>query len=718
MGYMNRKVFWPSLLFIAFLTNCIAYGQVNIIDNQIDSLRKELNIREGAKKVATQLELAFHLLERDISEAKNLATSAQISAQTLKERSLEMRAYYILGRADNALWNMDSAIDHYEKALKLASTLDDNWNRGEILYRIGGIKRSNGDEIGALESYNESLQACRLSSNFRVMGSTYSMMGTVFRVNGLYDRAIEYTVNAKLNYEKAGLKEGYAWSAYILGRIYLDMGLNEKALDYFQEAVDIYALLASANDNREGFAICYEQIALIYIDQGNYQEAYNYIDSTLQIYTASNSALGVSNSYKKLGMIDYHRGDYKSAMKYFQKALATKIEIGDLLSITTIYQYMGLCMIAEGRTKEGFANLQKGLEFAVSNNQTKIELNIYSDLTRAYLTMNDLANAIEYQGMQIEIQNQLLSGGANIKLEQLQTIYELDRQHTEILELEKQNEINSLLIKQHRILQLIMIAGILIAVLFSITLIWFYKRIRLTNHKLKETNAAKDKFFAIISHDLRGPTISLASFIQHLSETSDEYSPEELKDLLLKLNKSAKNMSLLLDNLLLWAQTQLNKIEFSPVELKLTDVIQNSIIGIRQSADNKQIDIRLDLEDNIRIVADSMMVQTIVRNILSNAIKFTHRGGTVVINSAAMDPYNAIVIITDNGIGIEKGAISKLFDISSTQYTTGTEDEKSSGLGLVLVKEFIDRNHGTIIIESQKDKGTVVTITLPLARDS
>ena len=507
---MDRKVFYPLLFLVVFLTNCIAYGQDNIIDNQIDSLRKELNIREGVKKVSTQLELAFNLLERDIAEAKNLANSGLTSAQTMKERGLEMRAYYIIGRADNGLRNMDSAMVNYEKALKLASDLDDNWNRGEILYRIGSVKRSNGDEIGALESYNESLQACRLSSNFRVMGSTYSMMGTVFRVNGLYDRAIEYTINAKLNYEKAGLTEGFAWSSYILGRIYLDMGLNEKALDYFIEALDIYSKMAVANNgNREGVAICYEQISIIHIDAGNFEEAYKYIDSTLKIYTVNNSALGISNSYKKLGMIAYHRGEYSSAMKYLQESLATKTEIGDLLNITTIYQYMGLCMIAEGKTAEGFANLQKGLEFAVSNNQTRIELNIYSDLTRAYLAGNDLANAIVSQSMQIEIQNQLLTGGANIKLEQLQTIYELDRQNAQILELEKQNEINSLLIKQHRIMQLIMVAGILIALLFSITLIWFYKRIRLTNHKLKETNAAKDKFFAIISHDLRGPTVSL-----------------------------------------------------------------------------------------------------------------------------------------------------------------------------------------------------------------
>jgi signal transduction histidine kinase/Tfp pilus assembly protein PilF len=703
------------LLFVSGI-DILTYGQNSARERQIDSLRRDLTVGADDGKIPTQLELAFQLLEIDAVEAEGLARAALPAAQIADDRSLEMRAYYIIGRCVDVPGNRDAAMEYYVNALKLAENLGDNWNSGEFLYRIGGIKRSRGDEIGALESYNRALHACRLSSNFRVMGSTYSMMGTIFRVNGLYDRAIEYTINAKLNYEKAGVTEGFAWSAYILGRVYLDMGLRKKALDYFNEALQIYSKLESTNGNREGFAICYEQIATIYLDSGNHQEAKKYIDSSLHIYTANNSALGVSNSSKKLGMLAYKMGDYKSAMKYLQESLETKIEIKDILSMTSIYQYMGLCMIEEGRIEEGFTNLLKGLDFAVENNQTRVQLDIYSDLTREYLKRNELARALECQAMQIEIQDQLLSGGANIKVEQLQAIYEIDRQNGQILELEKQNEINSLLIKQHRISQLLMVAGILIAFLFSIALIWFYKRIRLANQELKETNAAKDKFFAIISHDLRGPTVSLASFINHLSETSDEYSPAELKELLVKLNKSAESMSILLDNLLLWAQSQLNRVEFHPVDLKLVDVIQISINELKQTAYNKEIDIRLDLEESIHLFADSMMVQTIVRNILSNAIKFTPRGGSVAVNSAIIDPYNAIVSVTDTGVGIEKAAISRIFEMSDTQYTQGTEQEKSTGLGLLIVKEFIDRNNGTINIVSQKERGTTVTITLPIVR--
>ena len=139
-----------------------------------------------------------------------------------------------------------------------------------------------------------------------------------------------------------------------------------------------------------------------------------------------------------------------------------------------------------------------------------------------------------------------------------------------------------------------MIIGIIVAFLISISIFWFYNKIRHKNLELKESNAAKDKFFAIIAHDLRGPTGNLAAFLEYLNDSYNELSPSELKKILLSLYKSAENVSALLENLLLWAQSQLNKVEFRPAELKLSDVIKNTIKGLRQSADNKQIDIKFD----------------------------------------------------------------------------------------------------------------------------
>jgi len=204
----------------------------------------------------------------------------------------------------------------------------------------------------------------------------------------------------------------------------------------------------------------------------------------------------------------------------------------------------------------------------------------------------------------------------------------------------------------------------------------------------------------------------LATFLEHLNEAYPELSPDELKEILLSLSKSAENVSVLLENLLIWAQSQLNKIEFQPSALNLTDVIQNSMKGLKQTADNKQIEIRQEFNDQIYVQADQNMVQTIIRNLLSNAIKFTHRGGSVIIKTELKSSNSAMISIIDNGVGIEPTALSKIFDINNQFHTNGTENEMSTGLGLILVKEFVEKNSGKITIESQKGIGTAVSFTL------
>jgi signal transduction histidine kinase len=143
-------------------------------------------------------------------------------------------------------------------------------------------------------------------------------------------------------------------------------------------------------------------------------------------------------------------------------------------------------------------------------------------------------------------------------------------------------------------------------------------------------------------------------------------------------------------------------------------MIQNSTRGLKQTADNKQVEIKFELNDKIFVLADQNMIQTIVRNLLSNAIKFSHRGGSVIIKTTINDGNNANISIIDFGVGIEKSSLVKIFDISNSIGKPGTENEKSTGLGLILVKDFIEKNKGTITIDSQVGSGTTVSFTLPI----
>ncbi len=368
---MNKYIIWIFLFILIIFIPHSAFSEGKINDLQTDSLRKEINNKKGLEKISAQLSLALEIAENDKHEARSLASSALLAAKKAGNKSVEMRSYYVLGRIAQILDDKELSETYYDTALTIAEVTGDNWYKGEILFHKGIIKHNSREEIKALEYFNTSLQACRLSNNFKFMGSSYSIMGTIFRVNGMYDRAIEYTVNSKLNYEKAGFLEGTAWTAYILGRIYSDLKLPQKALENFQEALGIYLKLASIDGNKNGVAMCYEQIGLLNLDSGNFEEARRYIDKTLKIYTASKLEYGLSNSYKNLGKIEYLKGNYELAEKYLKESLEVKEEVGDFRGLPTLYEYLGLCRIGKGQIEDGFNNLQQGLAFAISNNQKK-----------------------------------------------------------------------------------------------------------------------------------------------------------------------------------------------------------------------------------------------------------------------------------------------------------------------------------------------------------
>uniref|UniRef100_UPI0032174C21 tetratricopeptide repeat-containing sensor histidine kinase n=1 Tax=uncultured Draconibacterium sp. TaxID=1573823 RepID=UPI0032174C21 len=707
--------YWPFLLLFSLVIFSSANCKDVLGETKKDSKPTIADKKSLNTKLSSQIDSVLQVIEFNPEKAQHLTNSILQEAKKMKNENLKMRSYYVLGRICRQL-NKDSlSLVYLDSALTISTTIKDTWHTGEVLFWVGVNKHHLGDELVALETFNSAVQASRLSDNYKRMGSIYSMMGTIFRMNGLYDRAIEYIIKSKLNYEKVDFTEGSAWAAYLLGRTYADLKLYDQALEYFQKSLDTYIEIAAIDGIQDGVAICLEQIALVNMETGNFNEARRNINQSLKIYSDISSELGMSNVHKNLGQLEYYLGNYQEAESHLNTALLKKKKAGNLLGLPGVYQYLGLTKVKTNHVKEGLKNLRTGLDLALQNNQKKVQLDIYSKLTEVYLALNDSKNAIACQNKQIEIQNILLTGGANIKTEQLQTIYEIDEKNSQIAELEKQNEINAFEIKQNRFIRNIMIFAIIFAILVALTIYWFYSKLNLKNRELNELNAAKDKFFAIIAHDLRGPTGALASFLAHLNSNFDEFSKNELKDILVTLHKSAENVTFLLENLLIWAQSQVKRIEFNPTKLNLTDVIEKSLRGLEQFASNKQISIKHETQQPVFAMADPNMVQTIVRNIVSNAIKFSHRGGEINIKSTLENKETVHVEISDNGVGIDKAKLNKLFDITHKQHTNGTEDEQSTGLGLILVKEFVEKNKGVLSIKSEKGKGTSVSFTLPVA---
>lgn len=233
-----------------------------------------------------------------------------------------------------------------------------------------------------------------------------------------------------------------------------------------------------------------------------------------------------------------------------------------------------------------------------------------------------------------------------------------------------------------------------------------------TNAQLQELNASKDKFFSIISHDLRSAFGVLFGFTELLTTRIDVYSKDKLKDLVAKLNTSVERMYALLENLLTWSRIQREAMKCEPNCIDLFDIVEENMAIFMSRAEYKEVALRSLIQENTLAYADYDMVNTVVRNLISNALKFTDTGGSITV-SAVSENQHVEVTISDTGCGIDEEGIANIFRIDTTYTSIGTAGEQGTGLGLILCKELIEQNGGRIWVESEVGEGTVFRFTVP-----
>jgi len=237
--------------------------------------------------------------------------------------------------------------------------------------------------------------------------------------------------------------------------------------------------------------------------------------------------------------------------------------------------------------------------------------------------------------------------------------------------------------------------------------------LKLSKEKLIELNATKDKFFSIIAHDLKNPANAFKYLLQQTINNYSNFSSKEIYENLVELHEASGNLYSLLENLLLWSKSQRGVLAFNPENINLKSVINKKVTNCNPAAKNKNIIIKSSISDDLNVFADMMMLNIVIINLLSNAIKFTGSNGEIKVEAKTKDKFIEICI-SDNGVGINKADISKLFAIDSNISTKGTNNEEGSGLGLILCKEFIVQNGGSIKVESEINKGSTFIFTVPI----
>jgi signal transduction histidine kinase len=314
------------------------------------------------------------------------------------------------------------------------------------------------------------------------------------------------------------------------------------------------------------------------------------------------------------------------------------------------------------------------------------------------------------------------------RMKELEIRYETEKKDRENEILKRQQTINELKLEKKTTVQYILIAGTGILLLLSFLIFNMYKskqktnrileeinrKLKISEQNLKESLTTKDKFFSIIAHDLRNPLSSMSLVSQVLEENYASLSSEKIKRYIESINSTASNSLYLVENLLNWARTQTDKIIINFETIDLFDIVIHNMNLLKFAADKKNTVINNRIEPGTFVYADINLLTTVIRNILSNAVKFTHQNGTIDIFARNLNNELEITI-KDNGIGMTDEEKAKLFRIDIDTSSIGNSSEKGSGLGLILCKEFVEKNGGFIRVESQKDQGSAFIFTVATA---
>jgi len=690
-----------------------------------------------------------------IDSLRRLATNTELPDTTRVRALLELS------------WSLKSV--NPEKALEfgLAALEISEENQEQLfvvnsLMHIGVVYWQMGNFRLAFNFLREAYLISRAQNYQRGVATSMANLGLVLMEQGHHENALEYYFEALRTFEAMNRMDLVAPVLNNIGLLYQQQGQHDLAVSFFRQSLEVKEILS---DSR-AIAFTLNGLGVSLQAQGKLEEALDYFNQALAIRQELNDIREVATTSLNLGALYSQMGNNAFALVKLSRALNLFNEVKDESGRAQVFHRMGIVRWQNGQLDLAIQNLQTSLQIAKDIGQMPLVVKNYREIASLYGDMGLYQRAFEIGRRYILLNDSLFAQESQQRIIELKILYDQEQKENEIELLTKNNQIHELRIAQQQTMRNILLGSVVfVLILFFIIYNRFLvierknnllhtqkeeiitnnlklhslnsdlvkqnektaelnEKLNKTNNQLvqseqhlRELNATKDKFFSIISHDLRNPFASIVSFSRILQRDLNQLDENELMDLARELDKSIFKINNLLDNLLHWSRSQSGRMKFEPEYLVLNDLIQENINLFQPVSSAKKVMITNQVDPNLVVFADLNMVHTIVRNLLSNALKYSESDQTVEITSQVVRKM-AHVIIRDEGVGMDPVQMTQLWNPNKFYTTYGTRDEKGSGLGLILCKEFTERNGGEIFAKSEKGRGSEFIFSLPLSESN
>ena len=672
-----RKLIFLVLLFLSFGL----LGQT-----KIDSLENALPKLDGQERAAAFNQLSKLYLESDSANSFSYARKALALGQSINDQEAIAMAFFNLGEAHYQYDEFKVALADYEKSLSLFKELKNDDKVGEVYNSMGLTHFFLGEYDLALEKQIEALKILEKTNDIDGLAHVYSNVGMVYSRLSNYRMSIaNYRKASVLNFSINDLP-GLAVNYNGIGVGYYDMGMLDSAKINYSIALDYFR----KTDNQLRVAIGLNNIANIYVEEGDsLDKALNYYNQAFRIFEEQGNVRNQAFVMEGVGCAYREMGQYQQALNVFNEGL----EIARTHRLGYYIKQLYYEDIAEtnellGMIPEAFAAFKM--------------YKIYQDSLHQEERMQQVTS--------------------------LEKRYENEKKEAEIARLSADRELTRLQLQKDRVARLF---GLIVILLLLVILVYVsvsnYNKHR-TNQLLNEKNRqiekqknelellnkSKNKFFSIIAHDIKNPLHIIKGYSFVLNKEYRRFSDEQRQKYAGDIYNSSNNLFRLLQNLLDWSRSQTGRIKYEPVTFDISQLYERIFHLMNPLAEQKNIVLTSNIPEQTLVYADPMMVDTVLRNLINNAIKFSNPGLIIMTEVKSLGKFLQINV-ADQGVGMTKEEVENVFRIDSKVKSRGTNDEDGTGLGLVLCKEFVQINKGDIWVESKPGKGSTFSFSIPAA---
>ena len=580
------------------------------------------------------------------------------------------------------------------------------------LYDIADVCLIQSNNHYAIESLKEALVLAMGHHLEEWQAQICNRLSVVFDDLQQYDEALRYSAMA---FDVAsGNERTVRFSSFVrMGDLYLKMNTPDGARRLYEKA------LAMGSDSLLVYDV---QIKLAHaaMVQGKHEQALSNARKCLSVAVAMNNMPLKAASLELLGAIEHERHQYHSAISYFEQSLEVAEPLQDHRLKASVLNRLGNSCMAAGDWTKAQSLFEQGVSVCY-NHRLKYELaNLYLAMSKLFRQQKDYEKALDLQCSYATLRDSLFADGILERMAQMEMKIHAMTQMDYLQELRHENAFIARSMAQEKNKQTIFM--IIAVVLFFISVVAIrlgyanYRRglaLKKKNKELADLNATKDKFFSIIAHDLKAPFNSLLGFSELLTLHAENKSNKEVVEYSELVYGAARRLYHLVENLLQWSRAQVGTVSYKPERLHIATQTANVVSLLKMNAESKDIVLTHRIDPDIVAYADANHYNTILRNLLSNAIKFSQVGSVVSIG-ARTEQNRVTVWVSDTGVGMHQEQQKDLFSINRGPCESGTLNEKGSGLGLLICKEFVELNKGEIWVESQWGRGSVFNFTLPL----